>query len=319
MDADSLPIPPEGAPDLLAFLSPGDAVVPVLPVAMTVIAALYLAGLIRVKLSGRAWPAWRAVSFLVGCLAVVATTGLALEDYGYRMFSVFMFQQLTLMMAVPPLLVLGAPMRLLLDLRLRSSAGRRITAGVIAVMRSRGFGFALQPAFTIPLFLLSFYGLYLTDLADLLLGSIVGHVGLEVFFLVAGMLFTVPLLSTGPMPFRMTHHGRLLDLFVEMPLHAFFGVFLMMGTRPLVNLFATPPVAWDIDPIADQAVAGGLAWSYGEAPTLIMILIMLGRWYRSDTRKAQERDRRVDRDGDAELEAYNERLRLAAERDHRRL
>ncbi|WP_369010577.1 cytochrome c oxidase assembly protein, partial [Bacillus cereus] len=52
--------------------------------------------------------------FLLGCLLLAAVMGLAIEGYGQVMFSVFMFQQMTLMMAVPPLLLLGAPGTLLL-------------------------------------------------------------------------------------------------------------------------------------------------------------------------------------------------------------
>lgn len=45
---------------------------------------------------------------------LAAVTGLAIDGYGYRLFSAFMFQHLTLSILVPPLLVLGAPGRLLL-------------------------------------------------------------------------------------------------------------------------------------------------------------------------------------------------------------
>ncbi|MFD1716186.1 cytochrome c oxidase assembly protein [Amnibacterium flavum] len=318
MASETLAALPVAPPSLGTFLEWAPLTAPVLPAAMILAMTGYLMALARVKSVGGKWPLWRTLCFLAGCLLVAATTGLALENYGYGLFSVFMFQQLTLMMAAPPLLVLGAPVGLVLRTRPRSTGARRALAMVIAAMRSRQLGWLLHPVFTIPLFLLSFYGLYLTPLADFFLATTGGHVGLEVFFLVAGLVFTVPLLSTGPLPFRMTHHGRLIDLFVEMPLHAFFGVFLMMAPRALVSAFITPPEGWGIDPVMDQAIAGGLAWSYGEGPTLVLLLIMLGRWYRNDTRKARERDLRVDAEGDAELDAYNERLRVAAERGEKR-
>jgi putative copper resistance protein D len=45
-------------------------------------------------------------------------------------------------------------------------------------------------------------------------------------------------------------------------------------------------------------------------------MIVIGiQWSRSDDREATRNDRRADRDGDAELNAYNERLAKLAERD----
>jgi len=39
------------------------------------------------------------------------------------------------------------------------------------------------------------------------------------------------------------------------------------------------------------------------------------QWARSDSKEAKRRDRRVERDGDAELAAYNENLRRLAQHD----
>ncbi|MGH1526465.1 cytochrome c oxidase assembly protein [Leifsonia sp. L25] len=136
----------------------------------------------------------------------------------------------------------------------------------------------------VPLFLMVFYGLYFSGLASTLLGSVLGHLSLEVVFLAAGILFTIPLISPDPLPRRQSHLGRLLDMFIEMPLHAFFGVIAMMATIPLVSFFAESPAAWNIDAVADQRIAGALAWSYGELPSLIIVLILLFAWASDDTR-----------------------------------
>ncbi len=137
----------------------------------------------------------------------------------------------------------------------------------------------------VPLFLLSFYGVYFSGLADLLLPNWYGHVGLELLFLAAGILFTVPLISADPLPSRQTHFGRLLDIFAEMPLHAFFGVVIMMATAPMVKFFAAPPESWNVDPMQDQGLAGGLAWSYGgELPGVLLLMFILVRWQRDEAR-----------------------------------
>ena len=71
------------------------------------------------------------------------------------------------------------------------------------------------------------------------------------------------------------------------------------------------------DLVADSKDAGAVAWGIAEIPTLLLIIAVAVQWARDDTREAKRRDRRVDRDGDAELAAYNERLRRLAERDQR--
>ncbi|WP_085370066.1 cytochrome c oxidase assembly protein [Leifsonia sp. NCR5] len=296
---------PEAPPSLDTFLQWAPQPVPVLPVLGAVAAALYLTAVLAARHRGISWPWWRTGLFLTGAALIVALTGSALEGYGYRMFSVFMFQQLTLMMTVPPLLILGAPGTLLLRATATTGWTRPLRRLAIVGLRSRTARMLLHPGFMVPLFLFVFYGLYFSGLATTLLATVAGHQILETVFLAAGVLFTLPLISPDPLPRRQSHLGRLFDMFVEMPLHAFFGVIAMMATVPLVTFFSHAPAGWGIDPIEDQRVAGALAWSYGELPSLIIVLILLFGWASDDTRRAKAADRRKDRDGDPELDAYN--------------
>lgn len=299
---------PDAPPTLATFIATGQLPAPALPIIACVLAVTYLTGAIRLWCQGRRWPVWRTVSFLLGCVVLAAVTGLAVELYGYALFSVFMFQQLTLMMAVPPLLVLGSPGSLLLRATPHNAIGRIVLRAAHHGLRSRISRWLLSPWLAVPLYLLAFYGLYLANLADPLLGTVTGHTALEVSFLAAGLLFAVPVLSSDPLPTRMSHGARALDVFAEAALHAFFGVFLMMATTSLVNSFAASTLALGLDPVEDQRLAGGLAWSYGEAPTLLMLMYVVHRWFREDTARAVAADRLADAYGDPELDAYNDYL-----------
>jgi cytochrome c oxidase assembly factor CtaG len=99
------PAPPPTLASMLAFDLPP---VPLLPAAAVVMAVGYGVGILRMRRLGRSWPVGRSVSFFTGCAVLAAVTGLAIESYGFRLFSAFMFQQLTLSILVPPLLVLAA-------------------------------------------------------------------------------------------------------------------------------------------------------------------------------------------------------------------
>lgn len=305
-----IPTPPPSVSAMLGWLPPP---VPLLPVVAVGLAVWYLLAVRVVRSRGREWVWTRTVSFLAGCIVLAAVTGLAIDSYGYRLFSAFMFQHLTLSILVPPLLVLGAPGRLLLRSTPHRGLGRYVLIVALSALRCRLSRIVLHPGFTIPVFLLSYYGLYLSDLFDAAAASVAGHVALQVFFLISGLLFILPILSTDPMPVRQSNLGRFFDIFVEMPLHVFIGVILMMAPRALTDTFAHPPADWNVNPVADQAVAGALAWSYGEPVALLTTLIFAIRWRRDEESESAKKEADVER-GDAELAAYNAFLRELHER-----
>lgn len=297
----TLPLEP---PTLGTLIGWYPTAVPLFPALAALAATLYLVGVLRLHRLERPWPWPRTVSFLCGCLALAAVTGLAIEGYGFRLFSAFMFQHLTLSILVPPLLVLGSPGALLLRSTPHHGVGRFALIVALGALRSRAARILLHPGVTIPLFLFSYYGLYLSSLFDVVASSWIGHTALEAFFLASGILFIVPILSADPLPVRQSNLGRFFDIFLEMPLHVFIGVILMMAPRALTTTFASPPPEWGIDPVADQAVAGALAWSYGEPIALLTVLIFAIRWRRDEEKTAV----RHDIEGgthDEDLAAYN--------------
>ena len=309
---------PDAPPGLAEFLAFSPQPVPVIPVIAGLLGLAYAAGVVRLRVQGRRWPLGRMLLFLTGCALLAATTGLGLEGYGLVMFSVFMFQQLTLMITIPPLLVLGAPGTLLLRATPHRGIGKAVLIAAHSALGSRAARIALHPVLAIGLFILAFYGLYLGGFVDALLSSWPGHLALELTFLAAGILFAVPVLSPDPLPGRQGYAGRVLDVFIEMALHAFFGVIIMISLTPMIDAFANPPPAWGLDPLLDQQIAGGLAWSYGEAPTVIILLYLLHRWYRDDTRRAIQADRRAESQGDPELDTYNSYLEKLRSREGER-
>ena len=101
-------------------------------------------------------------------------------------------------------------------------------------------------------------------------------------------------------------------------MHAFFGIAIMMQTGLFVpEWFGAMGRTWGATPLEDQYVGGGIAWSIGEIPSVILGITVAIQWSRSDDRAQRRSDRHADRTGDAELEAYNARLAQLAERDAR--
>lgn len=281
---------------------------PVLP-ALAILAALwYGTSVRRVRRTGRVWPRYKTAAFVAACIVTASVTGLQLDRYSYAMASVFVFQHLTLSMAIPPLVVVASPGTLLLRSTSHIGVGRIVVGAALRCLRSRVARLLTHHAFTIPLFLFSYYGLYFSPIIGIA-SSPLGHLFLQVFFLISGILFIAPILATGPLPGRHSNLQRFFDVFVEMPLHVFFGLFIMMATTPLFPVFETPPANWGLDVMQDQQLAGGLAWSYGEPVAVFVILVFATRWRRDERHANLRREQGEKSDANVELTLYNEYLR----------
>jgi putative copper resistance protein D len=274
---------------------------------------VYLAAVVRLRRSGVAWPWWRTLAWTAGIASLFAVTGTWLNGYSMVLFSVHMAQHMVLSLITPLLLLLGAPVTLALRTlpRGRGAAGAP-RALLLNALHSRFARFVSHPLFTVPLFIASLYGVYFTPLFDALMGNPAGHQLMLAHFVVTGLLFFGPIVGQDPWPRTLSHPGRMLELFLPVPFHAFFGVAIMMAGSLVVDTFADPPPAWGIDPLTDQGVAGGIVWAFGELPTVLVLAVIFFSWASSDDRRARALDRAADRTGDAELEAYNARLRAMA-------
>ena len=285
----------------------------VLAVAAVVALVAYLGGVVRLRRSGVAWPWWRTTAFTLGAVSLFAVTGTWLNAYSMVLFSTHMAQHMVLSMVAPILLLLGAPVTVALRSLPRGRSGAGVPRALLLEgLHSRFARFVTHPFFTVPLFLASLYGVYFTPIFDGLMGNAFGHEFMLVHFLVTGLLFFGGILAQDPWPRHVGYGGRMLELVVPMPFHAFFGVAILMSTSLITTTFADPPPGWGVDALADQATAGSIAWSFGELPTVLVMVVVLAAWMGSEDRRGRRLDRAAERDQDAELEAYNARLRALA-------
>jgi putative membrane protein len=268
--------------------------------------ALYGAGVLRLRRRGDAWRAGRTTAFVLGVLTVALVTCTGLNDYGMVLFSAHMIQHMVISMLSPILLLLGAPVTLALRSLPAAGRGRRGPRELlVAVLHSRYVRVVSHPAFTIPLFIASLYGLYFTPLFDFLMSSRAGHFAMMAHFLAVGLVFFWPIMGVDPGPHRPGYVMRMLELFAGMPFHAFFGIALMMATEPMIATYADPPASLGVTGLEDQTAAGGIAWAFSEIPSVLVLIALVFQWYFSEERAARARDRAADRDGDKELAAYN--------------
>ncbi|MFV2143807.1 cytochrome c oxidase assembly protein [Isoptericola sp. G70] len=308
------PLPPE--PTAARWLTEW-AAEPVLAFACLAGIVVYVRWALRLRRRGDRWPVGRTLTWCAGMLLMLWTTNGAPTVYGHVIFSGHMIQHMTLAMLVPLLLVLAAPVTLLLRaVPARKDGSRGSREWVLALVHSRVGELLARPVVAAVLFSGGMIAFYFTPLFEFALTNHLGHLWMVVHFTLVGYLFANALVGIDPGPQRPGYPMRLVLLFATMVFHAFFGVVLTTGTSLLVaDWYGNMGRDWGLSAIEDQQRGGGIAWGIGELPTLALAIIVAVQWTRSDEREARRRDRQAERDGDAELTAYNDMLARMADRD----
>lgn len=271
---------------------------------------LYAAGYVRLVRRGDAWPWIRTASWMVGWAIFIWATSGGPGIWGRVSFSVHMVMHMAVAMIVPLFLVPAAPM----TLALRALKPRRDkTWGprelITQVSHSRVLHVFTNPVVAAALFFISLAAFYYSPTFRLALDTHTGHVLMMAHFLLTGYLFVWVLVGIDPGPKKWHPMMLLVILFITVGFHAFFGV-ILTGTDTLLadGIFADMNLPWMPDVLADQVRAGEIAWGIGEAPTLTLALMVAVQWVKSDKIETARLDRQAERDGDAELKAYNEML-----------
>lgn len=300
--------------------------VPMLPIFAVLLLALYLVGVWRLHRRGVRWPVARTLWWLLGVAVIWEATATGLDGYGMELFSAHMIQHMVLSMLAPIFLVLGAPMTLLLRALPAGSTTRWSPRRLLlALLHSRFARVMTNPTVTGSLFIMSLYGLYFTPIFDFLMRTMWGHNIMLFHFVLIGMLYFWSIVGVDPSPRRYSHGHKVLsgpatrifELFATTPLHAFFGVVVMMSTTLIVRWYTVAMPGWGISPLTDQATGGGIAWATTEFPTLIVLGTLFWQWQKSEARHARVADRKAMHNGDSERASYNDRLAFLADRDSR--
>jgi putative copper resistance protein D len=272
--------------------------------------ALYVAGVARLRRRGDAWPAHRTLVWVLGWVVFAYATSGAPGVYGRVLFSMHMVMHMVVAMLVPLLLVPAAP--ILLALRALPSRPDKTWGPrevVLQLVHSRLLKVFANPVVAAALFFFSLAIFYYSPLFELALRTHTGHVLMMVHFLLTGYLFTWVLIGIDPGPKKWPPLMLLVVLFATMSFHAFFGVVMTGSTTVLApDFFEVLKLPWMTDVLGNQREAGAIAWGIGEAPTVMLTLLVAVAWVRSARAETTRKDRQAARDGDAELAAYNAHL-----------
>jgi len=303
-----------GAPDLASWFTAWNLNVLWLVVAVLAV-AWYVAAAHAMRVRGDRWPVGRIVCWVFGWALFTWATSGAPGAYDRVLFSMHMVQHMTVALAVPTFLVLAAPITLALRTlprRRDGSSGPR--EWLQRAVESLPLQLLAHPVVAAAMVLIGLVAFYYSAAFELSLETHTGHNLMMVHFLTTGYLFASVLIGRDPGVLRPAYPIRALIVMLVFGAHALFSVSFMASTQVLAeDWYAALGRTWGDSLIDDQYRGASIGWVLGDYPLAILAVALVVQWARDDHREQRRLDRRADRDGDAELAAYNNRLgRLAS-------
>lgn len=285
-----------------------------LPIALVMI-GWYVVAVTRLRARGDAWPVGRTVAWVFGWLFFIWATSGAPGAYGRVLFSMHMVQHMTIALAVPTFLVLGAPVTLALrTLPRREDGSRGPREWLLRVVHSWPAHLLGNPAVAGALVVVSLVAFYYSSLFETSLRTHTGHQLMTAHFLITGFLFASCLVGVDPGPRRPAYPFRVLLVLVVFGCHALFSVSLMASRDVLArDWFELLGRRWGASLEDDQYLGASLGWALGDYPLAVLAAALVVSWVRADRREGTRLDRQADRDGDRQLAAYNDYLSRLAE------
>jgi len=278
---------------------------------------VYLRWYRRLRRRGDEWPVLRPVLFTIGMLLFIWISQGGPAVYGMVVFSGHMVEHMLLVTVAPIFVALAAPITLALRaLPVRTDGSRGAREWLRGFVESRFMAFISHPVVAASGFAAALIVFYFTPVFEFTLRNHAGHLWMLFHFAIVGYLFVNALIGIDPGPSRPRFPMRIVLLFATMAAHAFFGVVLTTSDVLLApTWYGLMGRDWGPDAIADQQYGGAISWGMGELPVVVLAVLVVVNWRRSDLRDAKRLDRKADRDDDADLKAYNEMLANVAKAD----
>jgi cytochrome c oxidase assembly factor CtaG len=241
---------------------------PVLTAALAGSAAGYVAAARRAA----GWHAGATASFLAGILVLAVALESGLHAEGEALLSVHMVQHLLLTLVVPPLLVLGRPLAVLL--RGGPVAARRPLADLV---RARPAAVLGHPLTALGLFCAVLVATHAPAFYD----AALRHQGLHdlehVLYLASALVFWQVVLAPEPHPHAASPIVRMLLVLAAMVPMAVVGVGLLVPTSVVYPTYARTAPAHGVAALADQQEGGSIMWLWGTLA--LAVAVMVAGWW----------------------------------------
>jgi cytochrome c oxidase assembly factor CtaG len=213
----------------------------------------------------------RPVAFLAGLVMLALALCSPLDPLGHFLLQAHMIQHLLLMLVVPPLLWLGAPVAPILLGMPRPL--RRVVARGLAARPVRGLTAVLgHPAFGWIAFIAAFWLWHLPALYDLALSSEASHHVEHLCFLATALLFWRPVILAWPARSPWPRWAMVPYLVLGELQNTALSAILAFSDRVIYPAYEAAPRVWGVLALEDQSIAGAIMWVPGSLAFLLPLL-----------------------------------------------
>ncbi len=251
--------------------------------------------------AGGRWQPTRTAAFLGGLLLWIWCTCSGLGVYDRILFTDRAVQVVLLLMVVPLLLALGAPVSLLVE---AAPAARR--ERVLRALRSRPSKVLMFPAVSTALLMAPPWLLYFTPWYEWSVSSGLGNVVLHLALVLLGLAYFWPRLQLDPVGHEYPHLVGLFITFAEVIFDAGLGIVLIYGGHLVAeHYYLALGRPWGPSLAQDQTWGGNAFWVLGDLVGLPFLAALVRRM----VVQGREETEAVDAELDARFAAAAERAR----------
>jgi cytochrome c oxidase assembly factor CtaG len=239
----------------------------------------------------RRFSIWRLMAFQGGLSTLVLALASPLHELAEQLLQFHMIQHLMLMMVIPPLLLLGAPILPLLR-GLPRPVLQHWVGPLFAITAFRRLArFLTHPIVCLVAFTVSTVAWHVPVLYELALSSEFWHNVQHVCFLSTGLLFWWPVVQPWPSRPHWPRWTMIPYLLLADIQNTAMSAFLIFSERVLYPTYAAVPRLWGISVLDDQAAAGAIMWVPGSVIFLVPVAVIAIRLLDSArTRTAREKN-----------------------------
>jgi cytochrome c oxidase assembly factor CtaG/polyferredoxin len=223
------------------------------------------------------FPVWRAWAFTTGLGLVWIAVASPLDAFAGLLLSVHMVQHLLLLMAAPPLLLLGAPILPMLRGLPRRFAREGLGPFLIWPPLRRVGSAITHPTVCWLAMAVTLVGWHAPAAFGLTLRSSLWHKTEHVCFLCASLLFWWPVIRPFPSHARWPRWSIPFYLLGADLTNTALSAVLTFSDHPLYRHYALAPRLFGISVLGDQACAGVIMWVPGSLAFLVPAVVSLTR------------------------------------------
>ena len=254
---------------------------------MTALVLLLAAGgaLVAGARRHRRWPRARSAAGLAGLAVLGVAFASPLDGRADELLSAHMLQHALVTLVAAPLLVAAAPVRLALGALPRDRA-----RSLARALRARWLRVLSHPLTGLAIFVVVLAVVHVPAVYEAALRTPLLHGAEHAALLWSAIALWVPLAGADELPHRAGALTRLAVLVVAMTAMGALGAALAASHGVVYASYVAPTVALGRDPIADQALAGGVMWIGGMLVVLPVLLALAWSALARDERRQRVRE-----------------------------